>query len=97
MNVCPGAVSWYCLMEGIEKNGKPPVPKPYRGPMMTKRGNHVVRCFTQEDDKLLLELEAQGKRYSEIARALGRQRNSVVARLATLARREERAAAHAGD
>ena len=63
------------------------------GPAIVRRGDHIVRRFTEKEDALLLELEAQNLNYSEIARRLDRRRNSIVGRLATLARREARAEA----
>ena len=86
-----GAVNWHCLKEGIE----PPNPKDLRehkiGPLVVKRGNHLVRRFTAEEDRQLLELEAKGLKKSEIAKAMGRKSNTITGRLRTLARREERA------
>jgi hypothetical protein len=50
-----------------------------------------VRRFTAEEDALLLQMEANGARYCEMCRALGRRHNSIIGRLATLARRDARA------
>ncbi len=57
------------------------------------RNGHPVRRYSAEDDAKLLAMEAEGKRIAEMARALGRQSNSVRARLMTLARHEARAEA----
>lgn len=88
-----GAVNWHCLKEGIE----PPNPQDLKahnpGPAVVKRGNHVVRRFTEEEDQRLLAMEAQGLKRCEMARALGRKGNSITGRLMTLARRDERAEA----
>ena len=56
-----------------------------------KRGNHLVRQFTVEEDNLLKKLDRQGLRICDISRQLNRRPNSILARLATLARHEARA------
>lgn len=56
-----------------------------------QRGNHVVRQFTPEEDQLLKQLDRQGYRICDISRQMNRRPNSIVARLATLARHEARA------
>jgi hypothetical protein len=89
-----GAVSWHCLMLGIEPPQACqswPVP---RGPLVMKRGNHLLRRFTPDEDARLLALEAEGKSRNAIGRAIGRRPNSVTGRLATLARREARRELH---
>lgn len=87
-----GAVYWHCLRLGVEKPGTPKN-KTNIGPMQVKRGNHVVRRFTREEDDRIQEMAIAGKNNSEIARALGRKPNSIKGRLLTLARRDERAMA----
>lgn len=91
--VSGGAIRWRFLMLGVEP------PKPARlkpgGPTVMQRGDHLVRRFTDEEDKRLLELEAEGLNNTQIGRALGRKPNSVKGRLMTLARyaaREDEAA-----
>jgi DNA-binding CsgD family transcriptional regulator len=81
-----GSVEWCCLMHGFEAS-KPPRFRTTR-PKPCIRNGHVVRPYTPEDDAELLALEAQGKRYAEIARVMGRKINSIKGRLCTLARRE---------
>jgi hypothetical protein len=49
-----------------------------------------MRGFTDQEDRRLLELEAQGLTYTQMAQRLGRKQNSIRGRLYTLARREER-------
>ena len=89
--VSPGAVAWHCLKEAAERPGQPPKPRDVpTEPRIYRRGKHVVRGFTQAEDQLLLELERTGMHLSQIAKRLGRQRNSIVGRLMTLARRDER-------
>jgi DNA-directed RNA polymerase specialized sigma24 family protein len=93
LGVSQGAVSWHCLRLGIE----PPKPRPlnldyHLQRAVVIRGGRPVRAFTPEEDAKLIAFDLEGLRYVEIARRLGRRHNSVSARLATLARREERTA-----
>lgn len=94
LNVDAGAVSWHCLMLGVERAGrKPGLHKIASAERYTyTRKGFPVRGYTAEDDQLLLKLEAEGLRYTEIGRRMNPQRryNSIRARLATLARREAR-------
>jgi hypothetical protein len=83
-----GAVSWYCLRHGIEgpkKRAKSTV-KP--GSSAT-RGNHVVRRFTPEEDRQIVEMRCAGVSLNVIAGATGRATSSILGRLMTLAAREE--------
>jgi len=88
--VSPGSIAWQCLKHGADTTPKrrgictQPV-EPYR------RGGHVVRPYTADDDVLLRVLDMQGFRVSVIARRLGRKENSIRGRLLTLARRDARA------
>jgi DNA-binding CsgD family transcriptional regulator len=86
-------ISWCCLVNGIDS---PKASKLWtdgiKGPAEVIRGDYVLRRFTPEEDAELLRLEATGMSPAAIGRAIGRGRNSVVGRLATLARREERQA-----
>lgn len=85
-------VNSICLKRGFERS----VPSAellwtdIRGPAVTRRGNHEVRRFTEQEDAELLALEAEGLSYTAIARRLGRARTSIENRLITLARREAR-------
>ena len=90
LGLSQGAVSWHCLINGIERPGAVPLPKPYQGAMVSVRGGREVRRFTIADDQRLLQMEGEGKTFTQIARALGRRSNSIRGRLATLARRDER-------
>jgi hypothetical protein len=93
IGMSPGAVSWYCLREAIE----PPKPSKCRdqivGPAVVKRGDHVVRRFTPEEDATLLRLSKEGKSNRALVRLMGRSDSSIRGRLMCLARREERGAA----
>lgn len=92
---CSGkALSWHFLQRAVNKPKPAPLRLDYHleCPVL-KRGNHLVRAFTPEEDARLLALEAQGLTHTEIGRALGRKPNSVKGRLMTLARRDERAEA----
>lgn len=79
-----GSVNWCCLMAGVTKHDRPKKAAAPRVPLV-RRDGHVIRPFQPDDDRRLIELEQQGLNYTEIARALGRRRNSIVGRLATLA------------
>lgn len=84
-----GAVRWHCLRLAVEP---PKGTRPWdrlKGPPVVRRGSHLVRRFTPEEDARLLALEAQGLNNNAIARRLGRRWNSVRGRLMTLARRDE--------
>jgi IS30 family transposase len=93
LGISYGSAQWLCLREGIEKPGPPPLVRAWSGPRESTRGNHVVRRFAPDEDVRLLSYEAAGLTVAEIGRRLGRRPNSVVGRLATLARRQERALA----
>lgn len=81
-----GSVNWTLLRAGVMRPGfKPRAPD---GRVQLRNG-HTVRRFTADEDRQLLELEAQGLTWSEMGRRLGRRPNSIGGRLATLARHEE--------
>lgn len=88
LGLARSTISWHCTKHGIEGPKKPSF-HAYNGPMKMVRNGHVVRRFTPEEDHRLIKLESEGLTYSQIARALGRTRNSVSARLFSLARKEE--------
>jgi hypothetical protein len=90
LGISVGSAQWLCLREGIEKPGRLPQAQTWSGPRESKRGNHVVRRFAPDEDKRLLSYEASGLTINEIGRRLGRRHNSVVGRLRTLARHQER-------
>ena len=96
LGVSEGAISWRMLERGAEP------PKPGRlDPVPTeetsvRRGAHVVRRFTRDEDARLLALNAQGLSPQAIGHRLGRRHNSIKGRLMTLARREARAEAANG-
>jgi len=89
LEMSQGAVYWHCLRLGADSPKAPP--KTNVGPSLVKRGNHVVRRFSPEEDEKILRLSGEGVSLSEISRSLGRKHNSVKGRLMTLARRDERA------
>lgn len=91
--VSEGLIKYYCLRNGIDppKNSAkrlPPVPQ--KSVIYRRADGHLIRRFSAEEDQLLLRLEAQGCNYNAIARTMGRTRNTVISRLACLARRDER-------
>lgn len=90
LSMSPGAVYWHCLRLGADAPKAKPLSARALGPAEMRRGNHVLRRFTAEEDARLLEMEATGARVFEIARALKRKPNSVRGRMMTLARHEAR-------
>lgn len=95
LGVTEGSISHYCLKEGIESpNTKSKVlPQTAPGPMELKRGNHVVRHFTLDEDRRIHEMASLGMTVAAIAKALDRRWNSTHGRMMTLARQQERAEA----
>lgn len=87
-NVSRSAISWQCLVLGIW--GTKGTFRDH-GPLIVIRKGREVRRFTPAEDAVLLELAPTTSRKA-IARQLKRNQRSVVARLMTLARREEMAA-----
>lgn len=87
-----GAVYWRCLENGVEPPKPARLPQGIVGPPTYSRGGHTVRRFTPDEDARLLKMEAEGLSRAVIARALKRGRNSIVGRLMTLARHDERQA-----
>ena len=81
-----GQVSYLCLKHGaiapqqVHRNVKR---------VTAMRNGHVVRPFTEEEDKKLLEMEAAGMGIAAMSKALGRRHNSCHGRLMTLARQDE--------
>lgn len=84
VGVTVGAVAGVTLKYGVML-GKIRV-KPCRRPMMRK--GVLVRPFTEEEDRRLLELDLQGARVVDMAQALDRRQHSIIARLRTIARWE---------
>lgn len=84
--ISAGSIRWQCLREGAYS------PKarlrPERRDVPAMRNGFAVRPFSEDDDRRLLDLESQGLNYSEIARRLSRQPNSIRGRLYTLAQYE---------
>jgi hypothetical protein len=88
--VSAGTVSWHCLKMGVESPRAMKSWDGLRGPATMMRNGHVIRRFSEDDDARLLEMERSGATPASIARALGRAHNTVIGRLMTLARRDER-------
>ena len=84
------AISYHCLKLAVEAPKHGESWDGIKGPEKMSRNGHMVRRFTAAEDETLRQLEANGVNYSEIARRLGRRRSSVVGRLMTLARKDER-------
>ncbi len=91
ISVSPGSIAWTCLRAGADL----PIQRRQthsfvEGTMVVKRGDHLVRRYTAEEDRQILEMEADGASVASIARRLDRKHNSVIGRLAALARRQAR-------
>jgi hypothetical protein len=88
IEVSHGAVGWWCLRYGADSpksiNRKPPAPRAYM------RNGKLVRSFTPVEDQELLRLDALGIGPTEMGKKMGRTHNSIIMRLATLARHEAR-------
>lgn len=90
MKCSRGSAAWAILAMGVDLYpDKAPDPVPTE-PVVYRRGGRTVRRFTAAEDARLLELERQGLATYRIARTLGRQNNSVIGRMRTLARRDAR-------
>lgn len=90
LNLSHGAVSWYCLVAGIESPKLAAKVPAKNQPLVCYRGGQPVRRFTDIEDRQLLELEARGLGYNQIAKAMNRRHNTIRGRLATLARHDSR-------
>lgn len=90
MGVSESNVYWHCITLGAES---PNISRPlgeYSGPMAIRRGARLVRRFTPDEDRRLIDLANEGLSTTEISRKIGRQWSSTHMRLAALARREAR-------
>lgn len=92
LRVSESIVSYYCLKEGAEHPTRRGVCYVKPG-AIERRGDHLVRRFTPEEDALILRLDAEGLSSHNIGLRCEppRRGNSVKGRLMTLARREARA------
>lgn len=86
VTISTSAICWQCARAGV----LPPKPSRALGQYIKdyQRGGHRVRAFTPEEDAELLRLEAEGLGPYQIGKRLDppRRSNSVMWRLATLAR-----------
>ncbi len=91
------SVQYHCLRLGADLPPEKRRDRSVRQRQEYTRNGYTVRRFTPEEDQRLLDLEASGAPVREIARQLGRPRNSTQNRLMTLAQKQARAeeAAHA--
>lgn len=85
------AVSHHCLMRGVDSPRTADKPTVNSNPRTYFRNGVMVREFTPEEDRKILDWALAGMSRYKMARRLGRANNSVTARLATLARNEQRA------
>ena len=89
-----GALYWHMLRLGADppKLVASEMQRTRVGPAEVMRNGVPVRSYSPADDMLIMRLDAEGKGYTAIGRALSppRKPNSVRARLMTLARHENR-------
>lgn len=91
INVSPGSIAWACLRNGADLPARRRQTHSFtERTMVVKRGDHLVRRYTAEEDRQILEMEAAGASVASIGRRLGRKHNSILGRLAALARRQAR-------
>lgn len=88
--IAPHVVEWTCLIWGADlpphrRQSSAANLRPY------SRGGRIVRPFTPEEDAVVRRLAMDGATPSIIGARLGRKSQSIVARLATLARHDARA------
>lgn len=87
------AISWHCLINGADspRTERKLLPQTAPGPVSYDRGaGHMVRRFTPEEDQRMQVMDRSGMSRAAIARELGRRPNSILGRLATLARQDLR-------
>lgn len=82
--VSAGAIHYQCLRQGAKSPNSRRVP--YFGPAsISAADGRTQRRFSEAEDQRLLDLEAEGKSVSEIARVMDRPITSVRIRLMSLA------------
>lgn len=87
--VTPGAIHYQCLKHGAVSPHQRRTETPVHPTVHTTRAGKQQRRFTADEDRVLLALEAEGLKVSEIARRLGRPVTSTRVRLMMLALRED--------
>jgi hypothetical protein len=89
-NISAGLMNWNMLRLGANPPGAKQLTQLAPGPMIVRRGNHVVRHFSGDEDRLIEQLATQGLSDTEIGHRSGRKPNSIRGRLMTLARQAAR-------
>ncbi len=99
VEISASALAWQFLRLNVlpPRDKLPRLHLKHKGPMVFMRGNFQVRRFSEEDDRILLEEAARGASTLVLAKRLGRAPNTIIGRLATLARYDEVAALKRGD
>lgn len=87
-----GSAYWHCLREGAEAPNNTIRAGAIGAMVLTTKRGHTIRRYTEDEDQKILAMEALGANPTEIAKALGRARSSIIGRMMMLARHEERAA-----
>jgi hypothetical protein len=87
-----GSISWCCLMAGVSPPGADRCKSSQNAflePEYTRNGK-PVRRFLPDEDRLIKEMRESGATIADICRATKRRHNSIVGRLAALAKQEEK-------
>ena len=89
LGVSSGAINYQCLKHGaFSPNQRRHETPDHRATYLRKDGL-TMRTFTPDEDAQLLALARAGKKGTEISRAMGRGRTSIVMRLMLLELRED--------
>lgn len=91
LDMTRGAVAYHCLRQGADVPPSQRTKTPNNTVKRMRRGNHVVRRFTPDEDAKIVDMACRGIGPSAIGRVIGRPHNSIKGRLMTLARNQERA------
>lgn len=90
LGMSASAVDWHCLKLGADSPKTATQIIVRRQPMVMRRGSHVVRLFSEDEDRQLIALSLAEATIADMSRALNRRHNSIKGRLMTLARIEAR-------
>ena len=89
MGVSRGYISYVCMEHGIQRRGVEFRPGSLPPGTVVKRGGHVVRTFSPEEDDHIQRRRSEGASTITIGAELGRNQSSIRGRLLTLARYDE--------
>jgi DNA-binding CsgD family transcriptional regulator len=87
--VTESAIDSHCRKAGVSRSGGKQLRPPPAEPRTYVRAGQTVRCFTAAEDEQLRQLEAERLSLAEIGRRMGRNPQTIKARLVTLALHDE--------